>query len=189
MKQIASGAEAIIYLDEGKIIKKRIKKNYRISEIDEGLRKSRTRREARILEKLRIPGPRLLGTDDKETIVMEYIKGELVKNLLDGNVGLARETGRTLALLHDQNIIHGDLTTSNMIFSRKLSFIDFGLSFFSHKIEDKAVDVHLFRQALESKHYRIFEKAYKLFLQGYHPEGREEILQRLRIVEGRGRNK
>jgi len=189
MKQIASGAEAIIYLDEGRIIKKRIKKNYRISEIDETLRKSRTKREAKILQKLQIPGPRLLKSDDKETIEMEFVKGELVKDILDTHISIAKEIGKTLSVLHDQNIIHGDLTTSNMIFNNKIFFIDFGLSFSSYKIEDKAVDIHLFRQALESKHHKVFEKAYKLFLQGYRPKGRIDIMQRLKIVEARGRNK
>ena len=70
-------------------------------------------------------------------------------------------------------------------------FVDFGLSFLSERIEDRAVDLHLFRQALESKHYRIWEKAYKSALDGYKSEAKkaEEILKRLEIVERRGRYK
>ena len=116
MKEIASSAEAIIYKDGDKIVKKRIKKNYRIPEIDETLRKTRTRREAKVLQKLNIPGPKFISTDRTETLEMSYVKGKLVKEILDNNIELAKEIGKKLAKLHEQHIMHGDLTTSNMIF-------------------------------------------------------------------------
>ena len=134
---------------------------------------------------------------------MEYIDGTQLKKLLDKKPELGLMIGKNLSIIHDLNIIHGDLTTSNMILvendieekstkskkSPKLFFIDFGLSFNSTKIEDKAVDIHLFKQALESKHFRVYDKAYKAFLNGYIPKGKKEILERLEIVEQRGRYK
>jgi len=146
MKEIGRGAEAVIYLDKN-VIKKRLKKNYRIKEIDEKLRKSRTRREAKILEKLQsldFPAPRIIKKDDKKMIIeMNLVKDVLLRDVLEKkDYGkLCEEIGEKIAVLHNNNIIHGDLTTSNMILNKEIFFIDFGLSLFSHKIEDKAVDL------------------------------------------------
>ena len=190
MKEIARGAEAVLYEDKDTIIKHRLKKNYRIKEIDESLRKFRTKREAKILQKIPIPAPKLISTDNKEKIVMEKINGNKVRDILDSKPKLAKEIGEKLAKMHDAGIIHGDLTTSNMIFDKEIVFIDFGLSFHSIKEEDKAVDIHLFKQALESKHFKIKEKAQQEFFSGYKKaKGYEQIMQRLEKVELRGRYK
>lgn len=196
MKEIDSGAEAVIYLDKD-IIKDRVKKSYRLKEIDERLRKSRTRREVRILQKLAavgFPAPRLIKCDDKEKIVMELIEGPKLRDVLEKMdfVKLSEELGKKIAVLHNHGIIHGDLTTSNMILKDKeIYFIDFGLSFFSAKVEDKAVDLHLLKQALESKHYKIWQKCFKAALKGYRNEAKDsrEVLNRFEKVEARGRNK
>ena len=193
-KIIGSGAEAIIYLDKD-VIKDRIKKSYRIKEIDEKLRKSRTRREAKILEKLALinfPAPRLIKTDKKEKIEMDFIKGKKLRDVLDSknHKKLMNELGEKIAILHQNSIIHGDLTTSNFILNKKIYFIDFGLSFFSHKIEDKAVDLHLLKQALESKHYKIWENCFKEALKGYKAaKDYKEVMARFEKVEKRGRYK
>lgn len=192
MNEIARGAEAVLYQDKDKIIKHRLKKNYRIKEIDEELRKQRTRKEAKLLEKLSIPHPNLIESDNKEKIVMEYIKGDKLREVLDKKPVLARRVGELVADMHNNNIIHGDLTTSNMLLTPKneLVFIDFGLSFQSHKIEDKAVDIHLFKQALESKHHRVYKKALNEFLKGYKKSKQyKSILEKLKSVELRGRYK
>lgn len=195
-KNISSGAEAIILLNaDGNIEKSRIGKSYRIQDIDVSLRSSRTKKEAKILQKLHniIPVPKVFNITDY-TLEMEHIEGIQLKRILDTRPELAVLIGKNLALMHDNNIMHGDLTTSNMIIkkegdSERLYFIDFGLSFVSTRIEDKAVDIHLFKQALESKHYRIFDKAYNEFLNGYSPKNKNAILERLRVVEERGRYK
>jgi len=192
MKLISEGAEAKIYLDKDTIIKKRIEKPYRIKEIDNSLRKSRTRREAKILSKLKnISSPYLIDIDDKEmNIKMSYIPGKKVRDILDKNTKIAQDIGKAIAHMHDQDIIHGDLTTSNMIYNDKLYLIDFGLSYFSTKIEDKAVDLHLLKQALDSKHYKVSKKTFSLVLKGYKiSKNYEETIKRLEIVENRGRNK
>lgn len=194
MKLIGKGAEAELYLDKNKVIKKRISKRYRIKELDIPLRKFRTRREAKVIKKLpkEIPAPELLKMDDKNmNIEMSLIKGDKVRDMLDKKLNICKDIGEKIAIMHNFGIIHGDLTTSNMIFNKEVYFIDFGLSFFSQKIEDKAVDLHLLRQALESKHYKVFDKAFKLVLKGYKRESEnyEDIRHRLEKVEARGRNK
>ena len=192
MKLIAQGAEAKIYEKKDSIIKDRIKKNYRAKEIDSKLRRFRTRREVKVLKKLEeinLPCPKVIETDYEQKIEMGLIKGNKVRNILEKEdyKKICREIGEKVRVMHDNGIIHQDLTTSNMIMGKEVVFIDFGLSFFSDRREDKAVDLHLFRQALESKHHKIWEKAFKEFLTGYKTGS--ELIERLEKVESRGRNK
>jgi len=191
-KKIAQGAEAVISLTESDtILKERIPKSYRNEELDQDLRKSRTRREAKIIQKLEGLAPKLLKTDNQSEIEMEFIDGNVLKNILDEHIELAKEIGKQTGIIHDKDIVHGDLTTSNIILdkNKKIRFIDFGLSFVSTKEEDKAVDLHLFKEAVESKHFRHKDEIWKEFLKGYNPKNREAILKRLEKVERRGRNK
>ncbi len=196
MQKLAQGAEAIIYKKESSIIKDRFSKSYRHPEIDQKLRKYRTRHEAKLLEKLRelnIPAPEIRNVDEKKcTIEMEHISGKQVKKIFEKNMKeLAKEIGEKIALLHKNNIIHGDLTTSNMLYSKELYFIDFGLSFFSTKPEDKAVDLHLLDRALESKHHKVYPACMDIILQEYkkYYTDADKVLQRYKEVEKRGRNK
>ena len=207
-KLIAQGAEAKLFLQDGRILKKRFQKSYRIKEIDDKLRGFRTRREAKILDKLKainFPAPRLITNDEKENLIIEKIDGRLVKDVLEKSdyKELCSEIGRKVAMIHNNSIIHGDLTTSNMILSNaselrslrtrsqltEIYFIDFGLSFFSEKAEDKAVDLHLLKEGLESKHYKIWEDCFNCALKAYKKEARNsnETLKRLEVVEKRGR--
>ena len=193
MKLIGKGAEAEIYEDkEGIVIKKRIPKSYRIKEIDSDLRLGRTRRETKILTKLpkEVKGPKFISMH-LSNIEMSKVEGEKVRDILDNNIKICKEIGEKIAILHNHDIIHGDLTTSNMIFNKEVFFIDFGLSFFSRRVEDKAVDLHLLKQALESKHYKVFEKAFSLVLKGYKSksDNYDEVMKRFEKVEARGRNK
>ncbi|MFH0978362.1 MAG: KEOPS complex kinase/ATPase Bud32 [Candidatus Woesearchaeota archaeon] len=194
-KIIGRGAEAIIYHDKD-VVKERVKKGYRIQEIDNRLRRFRTNREAKVigrLQRIGFPSPKLINNDEKQTLVMEYIPGEKVRDLLEKSDyhKISQEIGRKIAIVHNNGIIHGDLTTSNMIMHTEVYFIDFGLSFFSEKVEDKAVDLHLFKQALESKHYTICNECFNAALKAYEKDAKQsaEILKRLEIVEKRGRYK
>lgn len=199
MNLISQGAEAKLFLENNKVIKNRFRKTYRINEIDERLRKFRTKREAKVLEKLKaisFPCPKLIFNNEKDTIKMEFVNGKLLKNALNKNncIKLSREIGEKVAVLHNNGIIHHDLTTSNMILEKeknKIFFIDFGLSFFSAKTEDKAVDLHLLNEALESKHPKIWEECYNAALKGYAEKAvnGKEVLKRIKIVEKRGRYK
>jgi len=196
MKTIAQGAEANILLEKNKITKLRIKKSYRLPILDEKIRKSRTKKEAKLLQKAfkLIPIPNVISTNNKDQIEMEFIKGDkLSKNLdsLPNSTSVCIQIGKNIAKLHDNSIIHGDLTTSNMLLLKnKLYFIDFGLGFISDRIEDKAVDLHLIKQALEAKHFLNYEKFFKAILKGYKiSENFKKVLDQLKKVESRGRYK
>ena len=78
------------------------------------------------------------------------------------------QIGASIAKLHNANIIHGDLTTSNMIISKnKLYLIDFGLGFESHKAEDKAVDLHVLKEALEARHVKKSNEFCRIIIENY----------------------
>lgn len=201
MEIIGRGAEAVIRKkkqDGAEIaVKERIKKSYRIDEIDQELRKLRTRKEAKVLETINqvIPSPKLLKVDEKENLIeMEFIAGEKIRDVLEKEdyIALCKQIGMQVAKIHKKNLIHGDLTTSNFILKEgKIYFIDFGLSFHSARIEDKAVDLHLLKQALESKHYTIWKECFEAAINGYTIESDEadDVLKRLEQVEKRGRYK
>lgn len=195
-KIIGRGAEAIITRKGNNLIKDRIKKSYRIKIIDEKLRRQRTKKETKILEKasLIIPVPKLIYSDNIDKIEMEFIKGKKLSDHLDSlknSDRICKQIGENIAKLHNQHIIHGDLTTSNMLFYKnKVYFIDFGLSFESQKIEDKATDLHLIKQALEAKHFKHYESFFNSILKGYKiSKNYKEIIKRLEAVEKRGRYK
>jgi len=162
-KIIDKGAEATISLDKDIITKARQEKTYRLKEIDDKLRKFRTRREAKVLNKLaeiNFPSPKVMDMCDKAMkIRMELVQGNKLRDVLYKDpLNLGKEIGNKIGILHTNDIIHGDLTTSNMILDSEIKFIDFGLSFFSTKEEDKAVDLHLLRKGLESKHHQKWEE-------------------------------
>jgi len=192
---ISQGAEALITKKDNYLIKDRIKKSYRLPEIDLKLRKSRTKKEAKLLKKAQelIPVPKIFSNSDY-SISIEYIKGKKLSEHLDklkNKFKIAEEIGKNIAILHNNNIIHGDLTTSNMIYSKKkIYFIDFGLGFESNKVEDKAVDLHLIKEALTAKHYKNADKLFSSILKGYKISNTyKETLTRLIKVEKRGRYK
>jgi len=193
-KILAQGAEATISLLDNKIIKNRLKKSYRLPAIDEKLRKQRTKAEAKILKKLYIhlPVPKLISTDDKSQLTLEYLDGGKIADILSKKncLAIAKQIAQNITKMHDLDIIHADLTTSNMIYKNKqVFFIDFGLSYHSKKIEDKAVDLHVLGQALQAKHPTIYKKVIALILKHYIPLKHKEILQQLKKVESRGRYK
>lgn len=199
-KIICQGAEALLIHKDGKLIKRRTSKRYRHPELDKKIRLGRTRREARLLEKAGkiITIPKILKVDEKNAeIDMEFIEGKKLSDNIDKfslkeAEKICYQLGEEIAKLHNSGIIHGDLTTSNMIlFKEKIYFIDFGLGFHSARIEDKAVDLHLLRQAFESKHFQRWKEYYNKAIEGYKKESKdaEKVLKQLEKVEGRGRYK
>lgn len=190
MKLIGQGAEAKIYLNSASniIIKKRESKNYRLKELDDDLIVSRTKRESKIMTKLESLAPKVYKTTNN-TIEMEFIKGELVKDILNKNVNITKDIAKAVSIMHNKNIVHGDLTTGNMIFNGSIILIDFGLAKVSTKQEDKAVDLHLLHQALESKHFEVKNKVWEDFLKHYDIIDKKEVLKRLEKVQLRGKNK
>ncbi len=194
MQLLYQGAEAVISKDENIVVKNRIKKSYRAEQIDTNLRTRRTRSEARLLREARRAGvmtPQILEEEDF-TIKMEFIDGEKVKDILDRNNfrEIAKNIGACIAKLHGYNIIHGDLTTSNMILVEgKVYFIDFGLGFFSQRIEDKATDMHLLKEVLVSTHFEIADDAWGLILGSYKSDydQSDKVIKALSKIEKRGR--
>ncbi|MGC8817550.1 MAG: Kae1-associated kinase Bud32 [Candidatus Hadarchaeum sp.] len=209
---IKKGAEANLYLEPftkvlhqaggGKVIvKTRIPKRYRIKDLDLRLRESRTALEAGLLSDAKragVPTPIVYEVDKVGMrIVMEFIEGAQVKQVLD-RLGPAemrkvcRIIGKQIAKLHRAGIIHGDLTTSNMILKSdgKVYFVDFGLGGHDSSTEERGVDLHLLKRALQSTHFRIATRAYAAVISGYRAEfgkGAEEIINRAKEIESRGR--
>ncbi|VVB68346.1 KEOPS complex subunit Bud32 [Candidatus Norongarragalina meridionalis] len=199
MRRIGDGAEAVIFRNGKTVLKKRPRKSYRHPILDEQLRKGRTKREARVTAKAKALGvnvPEVMRASDYD-LSLSFVAGKRVRDVLDKATPSQRrlicaQIGTQAAILHNAGIIHGDLTTSNLIFSRgKVFVIDFGLSFHSARIEDKAVDLHLLKEALESKHWRIWKQCFADVAKAYEKKAKEgkPVLKRMEEVETRGRYK
>lgn len=201
MDIIKRGAEAILYLDEYEgaqiLVKERIKKGYRIPELDMRIRSIRTRSEARLIEAARrcgVPAPIVFHVNDFK-IIMEYIKGKRLKEFFDrcnenDMKEIAYKIGRLCNRLHTNEIIHGDLTTSNMILrDNDIVFIDFGLGFFSRCAEDMATDLSVLKEAITSTHFMFLNIIWENIIEGYKQENprAEEVLKTLAQIEKRGR--
>jgi TP53 regulating kinase-like protein len=191
---IAQGAEAVLSREDTVLKKDRIKKSYRIKGIDERLRKRRTRAEAKLLRTARRTGVAVPGIVDEAdfSIKMDFVEGEKVRDILGRKncQEIGRKVAKSIAMLHDNDIIHGDLTTSNMILkNNEVYFIDFGLGFHSSRIEDKAVDLYLLHQALASTHFDILEETWETILKVYEENSKEakKVIKTLGEIEKRGR--
>ncbi|URE14284.1 RIO1 family [Musa troglodytarum] len=163
--------------------------------------------EARCMTKARrlgVPTPALYGVDPLlHTLTFEYVDGLSVKEiLLDfGSNGIneeilddiATQIGNAVGKLHDGGLIHGDLTTSNMIIKRdtnQLVLIDFGLSFTSTLPEDKAVDLYVLERALLSMHSSCGNVMDKI-LSAYRKSSKQwsSTMNKLAQVRQRGRKR
>jgi Kae1-associated kinase Bud32 len=203
MRIIKQGAEAILYLDkfddQDVLVKERIKKSYRIDQIDKELRKKRTKKEVKLLIEARacgVPTPKIIFVDEiNHKIIMEYIDGKRIKELLysaDKKTieRICFQIGESIGKLHSNGIIHGDLTTSNMILKGdKIFFIDFGLGEFSRRIEDQGVDLNLLFEALKSTHFKILSLCWSSIIKGYKKEYKnaKEALKKVEEIEKRAR--
>lgn len=201
---ISKGAEADILLDQDwngvrAIIKRRGVKKYRFPELDAAIRRSRTIREASIIHRAKeagVPTPLIYSVDpDGARIVMEYIEGDKVRDIVD-RIGsgererLFREIGRKTGLLHGAGIAHGDLTTSNLISGGgRVVFIDFGLAEMSDEVESRGVDLNLMYRMLISTHYEHTEELFTAFKAGYEEtlDKAREALDRMNEISKRGR--
>ncbi len=187
MQEMSIGAEAKIYkttiIEEETIIKQRISKKYRNPILDEKINKTRNKKEAGLLKKckqLKINTPYIYYIG-KTTIVQQYIKN-------DSNYKPhLMEIGKTIAKMHNNNIIHGDLNLKNIIINnKKIYIIDFGLGYISNKIEDKATDLLVFKKTLLSKEET--EKYWEKILKGYIKETNEKnTIPQIKKIEERGR--
>ncbi len=203
MKIIKRGAEAVLYLVDNKektiLVKERVKKGYRIKELDEKIRKMRTKREIRLLEKAsraKVNVPQIFD-HDKFKIIMQWIDGETLKDALnhmkkDERTEIYKKIGKSVAYLHSSGIIHGDLTTSNMIMAGgEIFFIDFGLGKVSTRIEDQATDLYLLYEAFKSTHFKILDEAWSMVLKTYKQNylNADNVLKRIEKIKTRRRYK
>jgi len=180
---IYRGAEAEIILSKyrGKpaILKHRIPKSYRIPHIDSLLISMRTKEEAKLIIEARSTGvsvPIIYDVDlQKGTITMEYLQGKRIKDILNNlqekeRKRLCQKIGESVAKLHTHDLIHGDITTSNMILlDDRVYFIDFGLGGKNSEIEAKGVDLHVLMEAFESTHSK-HPSCFTYVLEGYQNE-------------------
>jgi TP53 regulating kinase-like protein len=203
---IKKGAEASLYLADyhGKqvIIKARLPKSYRPPQLDQTIRRYRTLHEPQLMHEAKragVPTPTIFLVDlENAEITMEYIEGKQVKQLMDvvfktERLELCLQIGRLIGELHSHGLVHGDLTTSNMILNTegRIFFVDFGLGDRSTELEAQGVDIHLFKRALQSTHFRVAEECFNFVLKGYSTvHGKDAtvaVLEKVREIEKRGR--
>ncbi|KAJ1606013.1 hypothetical protein OJ253_2903 [Cryptosporidium canis] len=192
-KLIFQGAEATTLLDRKVVVKHRFEKKYRHPQLDKNLRTSRILRESRNLVRcnqkgIRCPNVHFVDVENG-ILIMDYVQGTTLNDYLsclkasssrlDSELSVASSVGSAISKLHGQ-VIHGDLTTSNIIIDRdsqekgEVVFIDFGLSYSdSLTVEDKAVDLYVLERSLEVTHPEI--EIMDTILQAYctaHPDGK-----------------
>jgi N6-L-threonylcarbamoyladenine synthase/protein kinase Bud32 len=186
------GAEAIITFREGLAEKKRVSKRYRVAALDKRLIAERTRAEARLIHAARkggVPTP-IMSDITADTIIMEEIEGTLLTHTL--HAATVREAGRMIGKLHKTGIMHGDLTTSNLILRKndgKCVLIDFGLAQTTTEIEQRGVDIHVLFQTLESTAPEHADALKAAFVAGYSEmfDGAADVIHREHEIELRGR--
>ncbi len=198
-REIKRGAEAVIYEGDLRglkvIVKRRVSKPYRHPELDRKMNEERTAKEARMMYlalKAGVNVPAVLFVLPPEyTIIMEYVEGTLLKDYRGLNRGMGVVIGEAVGKLHSSGVVHGDLTTANMILSpdNELFLIDFGLARKSDDVEDQATDVHLFMRALESVHPHVKEEVMQGFVEGYsrHVSYYRDVLEKVKEIRMRGR--
>ncbi|KOX77364.1 TP53-regulating kinase [Melipona quadrifasciata] len=224
---IAQGAEARvykgIYLGKPTLIKERFEKKYRHADLDKRLTKDRIKAECRAIIRAKAAGiatPAIyLANLERRCIYMEYIENAVIlKEFIDKKVSketnddrllnfIAQGLGTIIAKLHLKNIIHGDLTTSNVLLknidddhikkyknaANNFVIIDFGLARIESSVEDKAVDLYVLERSLLSAHSEkplLFSKIFDIYQKHYANKNQcKEIVSKYKEVQLRGRKR
>lgn len=203
---LKKGAEANLYVTDWQgrkvVVKMRVPKRYRPEALDKQIRSYRTVHEPQLMHEAKaagVPTPLIYMVNVPEaSITMEYVEGKQVKQLLNSVSKVERRKlcvriGELVGKLHNQGLIHGDLTTSNMILSPegKIVFVDFGLGEKNIELEAKGVDLHLLKRALQSTHFQFWEECFENVLSGYASvlgeDLTEKVYEKIREIERRGR--
>ena len=195
------GAEAKLdsarWFDRDVVVKQRVVKGYRHPTLDRSLQSFRIKNEARLMMEARKVGiavPIIYSIDTSNgRIVMEEIPGVRVKDALqDDSVDgteICRRIGEIAAKLHSNDIVHGDLTTSNMLLDGdRIVLIDFSLGQKTSEVEDKGVDMHLLEEAFRSAHHSrgdLYESVKESYMVSW--PGGKDVLQKVQEIERRGR--
>ena len=209
------GAEATVEIvggdptiDDCSVIKRRVPKEYRHPELDRTLRRDRTVAEARLTSEARragVPTPLVFDADvPNATLTLQYVGDRDLAAALDEGTDRVASVGRHLALLHGAGIVHGDPTTRNVRVGAgrsdgkstaataaapaddRTTLIDFGLAYHTGHVEDHAMDLHVFEGSVRATASDP-DPLIEAFEAGYAAVGDDEVLERLRDVEGRGR--
>lgn len=221
IKILYQGAEGRIYVgkfkDQECLVKERFVKAYRHPTLDQHLTKSRMKAEEKAHKRCENAGvltPKLFGIDFRaRKIFMEYLKTSITAKQYiiqyldaekpdDNKISkLMKCIGINVAKLHDNNIIHGDLTSSNILIRPKggcedfsdydIVMIDFGLSYHSTSVEDKGVDLYVLERALISTHSKftmLFTKILGAYTEEYKA-GYKDAVKKLNEVRARGRKR
>jgi bifunctional N6-L-threonylcarbamoyladenine synthase / protein kinase Bud32 len=186
------GAEAMIMINGTTAEKCRVSKRYRVPALDRKLIAERTRAEARLIAAARkggVPTP-VMSDITADSIRMEYVEGTLLTDHLSQTT--VQEAGHMIGKLHTAGIMHGDLTTSNIILRAgdgRCVLIDFGLSQVTTEIEQRGVDIHVFFQTLESTAPEKAELLKIAFITGYTEtfDNAADVILREQEIGQRGR--
>ncbi len=203
---IKKGAEASLFLKlwHGRkvIVKTRFPKRYRPDELDKKIRTYRTIHEPQLMHEAKragVPTPTIFLVDvENSAITMEFVEGKQVKQALPHlprkeQQELCAHIGVLIGKMHRSGVVHGDLTTSNMILTGegKIFLVDFGLGEKNIEAEARGVDLHLMKRALQSTHYQFAEDCFKHVLKGYASvlgeENSRKVFEKIREIERRGR--
>ena len=210
------GAEAKVYhgdfLGRSSVAKERFPKKYRHPVIDERITKKRVSQEVKSLQRCRKHGirtPHVYFVDTSSNVmILEKVEGELLKDMINNRTEENQESvrkllglfGSCLAAMHNANIIHGDLTTSNIIITNSKSsdnyntnnvcLIDFGLSCVSALAEDKGVDIYVLERAFLSSHPNT-QELFQCVLDSYRKTCNDSkaVMKKLEDVKMRGRKR
>lgn len=223
---LRQGAEAKIYtgtfLGQKSIVKERFSKKYRHPQLDERLTKERLKGEIRSLMRCKLANirtPTIYFVDmNNGLFVMEYLDSattcrEYIDSLLKNSTAnfdetrskltnLSMKIGQILGQMHKNNVIHGDLTTSNMMVQKetdnggyKICLIDFGLGFAEGSPEDKGVDLYVLERALISTHpntefmFDAVINSYKKEMKAERKTECDEIIRKFEDIRMRGRKR
>ena len=160
------------------VVKRRVRKAYRNPTLDEQIRHDRTISEASRLHEAKTAGvgvPSIVGVDvENNAIAMTHLDGKVARECLDA-MGvkearkLLRSIGEQIGLLHTGGIVHGDLTTSNVIVSPSGApfIVDFGMSRRSIEPEDRGVDLHLLQRSIVTSHSKNPSSMMNAMIRGY----------------------
>ncbi len=203
---VKKGAEASLFLEDWQgrkvIMKRRLPKKYRLPAIDEKIRTYRTVHESQLLHYAKeagVPTPTIFLVDLADSnIIMEFVEGKQVKQILNSlfpeeRRSLSTHVGELIGRLHSNDIIHGDLTTSNMIVTShgRVVFVDFGLGEKSGELELNGVDLHLMKRAFQSVQFHHADECFSAVLEGYTrivgDEVAKKVLGKVNEIERRGR--
>lgn len=205
LQPLHRGAEADLFISQMPpwkvVVKRRVRKSYRNEQLDAGIRKERTVRESSIIHESKIAGtrtPSILGLDlEHSSIIMTFVEGSIARDVVDSMIGTERssileELGRQVGHLHSAGIVHGDLTTSNIILSSDSEpfLIDFGMAGRSTEPEDFGTDLHLLQRSLTATHALDPASSLRRVAKGYREvvgKDAEPSLRKAAEISRRGR--